>query len=67
MERDNPTNAKHYNYLCTEIRRRCKQDKNDYVRGFVNECTGHTCSKRLWKFLKSSEISPAIRQPESTL
>ena len=32
-KRDNPANVKHYNYLCREIHRRCKQDKNDYMRG----------------------------------
>src|SRR5664279_4512148 len=36
-KQDNPATAKHYNYLCREIRRRCKKDRESYINSICQE------------------------------
>ena len=52
----NPTAAKHYNFLCREIRRRCKQDKDLYINGICKEVEEAQMQK------KSRKVYEAIRK-----
>lgn len=36
-KQDNAASAKHYNFLCREIRRRCKKDKEEYINSICQD------------------------------
>ena len=50
---DNPAEKKHYNFLCREIKRRCKRDKETFVNGLCEEVEQAQIQKKSRKVYES--------------
>ena len=74
-KQDDASTAKHYNFLCREIRRRCKKDREEYINGICQEVEQAHLQKKSKKVFegikkiqqKRSQQSNVIKDKQGTI